>query len=129
MNLSHEDEEGHRKEREGRDRRKDPRHDADETRYAAQEDVGSDHVDDEKGKGDGYPGEQQEDHAAEKQADNRVPFHGLPPPLSRRAFSHAIRRNWMVRRRLPTGMMKKTVHLGTVTPSHRSRPASMHSNL
>src|SRR5512135_740278 len=77
--LSHEDEKGHGEQGESRDGREDACHHADKARYPAQKKIGSNHVDNEEGEGNRYARKQEEDHAPEKQTDDRVPFHGLPP--------------------------------------------------
>src|SRR5208283_4507822 len=80
--LSHEDEKRYGEQGEGCNGRKDPCYHSDKARYPSQEEIGGNHIDNEKGKGNRYPREQQEDHAAKKQTDDRVPFHGLPPCLN-----------------------------------------------
>ena len=75
---SHEDEKRHRKERESGDGREDSYDCSDEAGDPTQKEIGGDQVDNEKGKGNGYAGEQEKDHSAEEQGYNRVPFHVLP---------------------------------------------------
>jgi hypothetical protein len=64
--LSHEDEEWDGEEGEGCNRSKNPSHNPYKTRYAAQEKIGSNHIDDEKGKGNRYTGKKQQDHTAKE---------------------------------------------------------------
>jgi len=75
--FTHQDKEGNREQREGRNGSENSCDYPDEAWYPPQEEIGGNHIDDEKGKGDGYSREQQEDHAAKKQRNDRVPFHGL----------------------------------------------------
>src|SRR4030042_1542631 len=46
--------------------------------YPPQEEIRRNHIDNEKGKGNGQVGEEQEHHTPKEQADDQPPCHGLP---------------------------------------------------
>ena len=75
--FTHKDEKGYREQSEGRNGSKDPCHYRNQAWYPPQEEIGRNHVDNEKGKGNGQVGKKQEHHTAEEQADDQPPFHGL----------------------------------------------------
>ena len=51
--FTHQDEKGHGEQGEGRNGGEDPGHDPDKTWYSPEEEVGRNHIDDKKGKGNG----------------------------------------------------------------------------
>ena len=65
--FAHEDEKGHGEQGEGCNGGEGSCHYPDKAGYPAQEEIGGNHIDNEKGKGNGQVGEQQEDHATKKQ--------------------------------------------------------------
>src|SRR4030065_871688 len=75
--FTHEDEKRDREQSEGRDGGKGSCDDPNKPCDPSQEEIGRNHVDNEKGKGNGQIGEKQEDHAPEEQANDQPPFHGL----------------------------------------------------
>jgi hypothetical protein len=79
--FTHKDKKGHREQSEGRNGSENSCDYPDKAWYSPEEEIGGNHIDDEKGEGDRYPREQQEDHAAKKQRNDRVPFHGLTQGL------------------------------------------------
>jgi hypothetical protein len=58
--------------------------------YPPEEEIGRNHIDNEKGKGNGQVGEKQEDHTPEEQTNNQPPFHKLPscPDIDKPAPRH-----------------------------------------
>jgi hypothetical protein len=79
--FTHQNEKGYREQSEGGNGRENSCHCPNKAWYPPQEEIRGNHIDNEKGKGNGYPREQQEDHAAKKQRNDQPPFHGLPTCL------------------------------------------------
>src|SRR5512137_1326732 len=77
--FTHQDEKGYREQSERGNGRKDPCHYRNKAWYPPQEEVRRNHINNEKGKGNGKVGEKQEDHTPKEQANDQPPFHGLPP--------------------------------------------------
>src|SRR4030042_5130704 len=77
--FSHKDEKGYREQSEGRNGRENSCHCPNKAWYPPQEEIRGNHIDNEKGKGNGYPCKQQENHATKKQRNDQPPFHGLLP--------------------------------------------------
>jgi hypothetical protein len=77
--FTHQDEKRDGKQSERGNGRKDPCHYRNKAWYPSKEEIGRNHIDNEKGKGNGQVGEKQEDHTSKEQANDQPPFHGLPP--------------------------------------------------
>jgi hypothetical protein len=75
--LTHQDEERHREQSEGRNGSESPCYDADKTWHPSEEEISRNHVDNEKGKSNGQVRKEEEDHPSKKQADDKPPLHGL----------------------------------------------------
>src|SRR3990172_209682 len=76
--FTHKDKKGYGKQSERGNGRKDPCHYRNKAWYPPQEEIGSNHIDNEKCKGNGQVGEKQEDHTPKEQANDQPPCHGLP---------------------------------------------------
>src|SRR4030042_1952710 len=76
--FTHKYEKGHREQSEGRDGSENSCHYRNKAWYPPQEEISCNHIDNEKGKGNGQVGEEQEHHTPKEQANDQPPFHELP---------------------------------------------------
>ena len=88
--FTHQDEKGYGEQSESRNRSENSCYYRNQARYSPQEEIGGNHIDNKKGKGNGQVGEKQEDHATKEQANDQPPFHRLPssPNLDKSAPRH-----------------------------------------
>ena len=88
--FTHQDEKGYGEQREGRNGGKSSCDDPNKPCDSSQEEIGRNHIDNEKGKGNGQVGEKQENHAPEEQTNDQPPFHGLlsHPDIDKPAPGH-----------------------------------------
>jgi len=77
--FTHKDKKGYGEQSEGRNGSESACHYPNEAWYPPQEEIGRNHIDNEKGKGNGQVGEKQEHHTPKEQANDQPPFHGLSP--------------------------------------------------
>jgi hypothetical protein len=76
--FTHKYEKGHREQSEGCDGSENSCHYRNKAWYPPQEEISRNHIDNEKGKGNGQVGEEQEHHTPKEQANDQPPFHELP---------------------------------------------------
>jgi hypothetical protein len=81
--FTHKDEKGDGEQSESRNGSENSCHYRNKAWYPPQEEIGRNHIDNEKGKRNGQVGEEQEHHTPKEQADDQPPFHGLPSCLDR----------------------------------------------
>jgi hypothetical protein len=68
--FTHQDEKGDREQSESGNGSKNSCHHRNEAWYSSQEEVGSNHINNEKGKGNGQVGKEEEDHPAKEQTND-----------------------------------------------------------
>ena len=88
--FTHKDKKGHGEQSESRNGSENSCHYRNKAWYPPQEEIRRNHIDNEKGKGYGQVGEEQEHHTPKEQADDQPPFHGLPscPDIDKPAPCH-----------------------------------------
>src|SRR5512139_4124726 len=86
----HKNEKGDGEESKGRNGSERPCNDPNKAGYPPQEEIGCNHIDNEKGKGNGQVGEKQEYHPPKKQANDQPPCHRLRslPHIEKTAPGH-----------------------------------------
>jgi hypothetical protein len=73
--FTHQDEKGYGEQGKGRNGSESSGYDPDQAWYPAQEEIGRNHIHNEKGKGNGQVGKKQKYHARKEQANDQPPLH------------------------------------------------------